>query len=116
MIIPLANAIFDGQLDIDLFFNKKNYNASHEIKSLIFEKPNYKKFSCIEASKNQVNAYPSSAIIVNAANEILVDQFLRKKIPFLSISKMILSIINDRNYKKYAIKRATNINQIKAID
>jgi|MDTG01.4.fsa_nt_gb 1-deoxy-D-xylulose-5-phosphate reductoisomerase len=115
MIIPLANAIFDGQLDIDLFFNKKNYNASHEIKSLIFEKPNYKKFPALKLQKI-INAYPSSAIIVNAANEILVDLFLRKKIPFLSISKMILSIINDRNFKKYAIKRATNINQIKAID
>ena len=46
------------------------------------------------------------------ANEILVDQFLQKKIPFLSISKTIMTVLNDRNYKKYAIRKPKNINQI----
>ena len=63
-----------------------------------------------------MNEYPSSPIIINAANEILVDQFLRKKIPFLSISKIIMTIMNDRNYKKYAIKSLKILNQIYLID
>ena len=49
------------------------------------------------------NKFPSSSIIING-NEILVDQFLKKKIPFLSISKIIMTILKDSNYKKYAIK------------
>ena len=53
---------------------------------------------------------------MNAANEILVDHFLGKKIPFLSISKIILGILNDRNYLKYAIKIPKNIDQIIEID
>ena len=32
--------------------------------------------------KNKINEYPSSSIIINASNEILVDQFLRKKTTF----------------------------------
>ena len=59
---------------------------------------------------------PSTPIIINSANEVLVDQFLQKNIPFSSISKIIMSIMNDKNYKKYAIKRPNNINQIKSID
>ena len=66
--------------------------------------------------KNRLNEYPSTSIIINAANEIFVDQFLQKKIQFLSFYKIILGILNDRNYKKYAIKRPININLIKKID
>jgi 1-deoxy-D-xylulose 5-phosphate reductoisomerase len=64
----------------------------------------------------RINEFPSTPIIMNSANEVLVDQFLQKNIPFLSISKIIMGIMNDRNYKKYAIKRPNNINQIKSID
>ena len=66
--------------------------------------------------KNRANEYPSTSIIINAANEILVELFLNKKIPFLSISKTILKILNDRNYKKYAIRKPKNIHEITKID
>ena len=36
---------------------------------------------------------PSTPIILNAANEILVDQFINKKIGFLAISKFIMRIL-----------------------
>ena len=64
----------------------------------------------------RINQYPSSSIIINAANEILVDQFLQKKIAFMKIYKIILTVLNDRNYKKYAIRRPKNIKQIIDID
>ena len=63
--------------------------------------------------KNKINKFPSSSIIINASNEILVDQFLQKKIPFLSISKIIMKILNDRNYRKYAIKKPKKHNRNK---
>ena len=63
-----------------------------------------------------MDEYPSTPIIINATNEVLDDQFLKKKIPFLSIYKIIINILNDRNYKKYAIKTPININQILKID
>ena len=66
--------------------------------------------------KNRINEHHSTPIIINASNEIFVDQFLQKKIPFLSISKIIMNILNDRNYRKYAIKKPKNIYQIKKVD
>ena len=66
--------------------------------------------------KNRINEYPSTPIIINAANEILVDLFLQKKIPFLSISKTIMKILNVSNYKKYAIRIPKNIKDIYKID
>ena len=112
MIIPIANAIFGKNLEIEKILKiKKNEN----INNLVFKKVNPNIFPIIKL-KNRVNEYPSSSIIINASNEILVDHFLNKKIPFLAISKIIMSVLNDRNYKKYAIKIPLNLNQIIKID
>ena len=115
MIIPLANAIFDGDLNIKDFYNIDKQKSNSILENLSFKNVNKKTFPIINIKK-RVNEYPSTSIIINAANEILVDQFLRKKIPFLSISKTIMDILNDRNYKKYAIRRPKNINDIDKID
>ena len=115
MIIPLANAIFDNRLDIEEFIKLKKNRISAENKKLIFQKVDEKIFPVIRL-KNRANEHTSTSIILNAANEILVDHFLSKKIPFLSISKIILGILNDRNYLKYAIKIPKNIDQIIEID
>ena len=113
MIIPLANAIFDGKLNIKEFY--KNDRKNDKLENLIFKKVDKKIFPVISLKK-RVNEYPSTSIIINAANEILVELFLNKKIPFLSISKTIMKILNDRNYKKYAIRNPKNINHIIKID
>ena len=52
----------------------------------------------------------------NAVNEILVDQYINKRIPFTSFYKYILQVLKDRNYRKYAIKEPKSISQILQID
>ena len=114
MIIPLANAIFDGNLNIDKFFKMKK-NSKKIIQNLSFKTPDKKIFPVLKLI-NRSNEYPSTSIIINASNEILVDQFLYKKLPFLAISKIIMSILNDRNYKKYAIRKPNNLSEITKVD
>ena len=116
MMIPLSNAIFDGDLKIiDFYKKKKKYKKKFPFENLFFKKVDPRIFPSI-LLKDRANEYFSTSIIINAANEILVDQFLSKKIPFLSIYKIIMSILKDRNYKKYAIRKANNIKQISVID
>ena len=116
MIIPLANAIFEDKLNIQDFLKfKPSLNKSNICKSLNFKKVNNKTFPIINL-KNRINEHNSTPIIINAINEILVDQYLKKKLPFVSFYKLILSVLNDRNYKKYAIKEPKNIEQILQID
>ena len=116
MIIPIANAIYDGNLNIAEYLKKENVSfEKNKIENLVFKKVDKKIFPSISL-KSKINQYPSSPIIINAANEVLVDNFLRQKIPFLRIFEIIKTIMNDRNYKKYAIRRAKNINQIHEID
>ncbi len=116
MIIPLANAIFDGKIDIENFYQNKDDKFEDKVtKNLNFYKVNNKIFPLIKL-KNRILEFPSTPIIINAANEILVDHFLNKKLQFLGINKIIMSVLNDRNYKKYAIRRPKNINHIIEID
>ena len=93
MIIPLANAIFDNNLMIDDYLNK-NLN----IKSLTFSKPNKINYPILNIL-SKANEFPSTSIIINASNEVLVDFFLRKKVPFLGIVLIIKKILRDKNYK-----------------
>ena len=109
MIIPIANAIFEKNFDITDFHRKKN---KKKIDNLIFMDVDYKKFPAIKL-KNKIDQFFSTPIIISAANEILVDQFLKKKLPFLAIFKTIMAILRDRNYKKYAIRKPKNIYQIR---
>ena len=115
MIVPLANAIFDGKLNIENFYNPKKKSKDEIIGDLSFKNVDRKIFPIIDIKK-RANEFPSTSIIINAANEILVEQFLHKKVPFLTIYKLILSIMNDKNYRKYAIRKPNNIVQILAID
>ena len=85
MMIPIANAIFDGKLDIHNFYKKKNVNRN-EIENLIFKKVDPKIFPVIKL-KDRVNEYPSTSIIINATNEALVNQFLNKNITYNDIIK-----------------------------
>ena len=112
MKIPLANAIFDDKIRIDDIIEKKEKIVYQD---LIFRKVDKKIFPCVNLIK-KMNEYPSTGIIVNASNEVLVEHFLRQKIGFLDIYKIIIRILKDAKYKKYAIRIPKNINQIYPID
>ena len=74
-----------------------------------------KRFPIIKL-KSRINEHISTPIIINAANEILVDQYLKEKISFNTFYKYLALVLNDRNYKKYAIKEPKNIDQIFQVD
>ena len=116
MVIPLANALLEKNLDIDHFLTPKMINKNSKIfQCFNFLKVDSKRFPIIKL-KHRLNEHNSTPIIINAVNEILVDQFLRKKIDFTSFYNYFLNILNDRNYKKYAIRIPKNISQIFEID
>ena len=112
MAIPIANALFDGNIDIKSVTKLKK---NTKIQNLIFSKVDKKIFPIIKL-KNRINEHDSTPIIINAANEVVVDHFLRKKIPFLGIQKVILDVLKDKNYKKYAIRKPSNFNTINIVD
>ena len=114
MIIPISNAIFGEEFDLNNFTNN-DFDKDDLIKNLEFRKIDKSKFKVVKLIP-KLNEYISTPIIINAANEILVDQFLKKKISFNSIIQHLFLVLKDKNYKKYAIYKPTNLKTIYMID
>ena len=116
MTIPICNAISDQGLDIKNYLNAKTKKDNLIIKEkLEFFKVDKNKFPAIKL-KPILNKFNSLPIVVNAGNEIFVDQFLKKKISFYSIIYNLFKLLKDPKIRKYAIKKSTNLNSIISID
>lgn len=60
-----------------------------EIGMLSFEKPDFKRFKCLELAFNAAEEGGSMPAVLNGANEIAVDSFIKGKIGFLQIPLII---------------------------
>jgi 1-deoxy-D-xylulose-5-phosphate reductoisomerase len=59
------------------------------IKNLTFFEPDFNKFECLKLAFDALKAGGTAPCILNAANEIAVDKFLKKKIKFTQIQQII---------------------------
>lgn len=103
MQIPIAYALnFPNRLEnniekLDLF----------EIVDLKFEKPDLKKFKCLKLAYDAIEKGHSFQVVLNAANEVLVDSFLNKKIKYTDIPNMLEKVMN--MYEKRELKTVEDI-------
>ena len=112
MKIPIFNTLYTNSNN-DL---KTSQIKIKNLNNLNFQKVNIKKFPSIKLLKKCFTSGPSTPIIINSANEVLVDLFLKGKIGFLDIVNSINIILKDKDFKKYAKRRSTSIKEIKMID
>ena len=115
MKIPIANAIYDNKINIEKLFKRKQNDYLMNFKNLKFEKVNKKRFPIVTLLTEKI--YRNSApIILNASNEILVDRFIRKKIPYKGIYLSLKRVFKDRDFNKYAVKKTPSVKEIYKID
>ena len=115
MSIPIGNVLFDSDFEIKKHAGIKNNKKKDFIKNLNFLKVDPKRFPSIKL-KPILNKYNSMPIVLNAANEIFVDQFLKKNISFYSIINNLSNLLKDPYLRKYAIKKPSNLETILKID
>lgn len=82
-----------------------------KMSKLKFFPPNYKRYPCLKLAIDAFDDGQSSIIILNAANEIAVHEFLLKKIKFNDIAK-----INQNILEKIYLPEPNNIESILEID
>ena len=93
MITPLSVALaWPNRLDLKL---KKL--SLIEIHNLSFIKPDFNKFPSLQLGWDCLDNPNCSAIVLNAANEIVVDNFLKNKIKFTDIFFIISEMLNIYN-------------------
>jgi 1-deoxy-D-xylulose-5-phosphate reductoisomerase len=71
-----------------------------QMTTLTFEQPDTEKFRCLALAYEALNQGGNMACIVNAANEIAVSAFLKEKISFIEISKLIEQTMNKVSFIK----------------
>ena len=107
MITPLSVALaWPNRLDLKL---KKL--SLIEIHNLSFIKPDFNKFPSLQLGWDCLDNPNCSAIVLNAANEIVVDNFLKNKIKFTDIFFIISEMLNIYNPSK-----PNNISDVIEID
>ena len=112
MKIPISNTLY----------GRKNYATGIKkidteiLSKMSFQNVNTKRFPSTKLINKCFNSGISTPIIINASNEVLVDLFLKGKIRFLDIVKMINEIFKHKEFKKYARKKAKSVEDIKITD
>ena len=107
MITPLSFALaWPNRLDLKL----KKLSLT-EISNLSFIKPDFKKFPSLQLGWDCLDDPSCSAIVLNAANEVVVDNFLKNEIKFTDIFFVISELLNI-----YSPSKPNNINDVIEID
>ncbi len=66
-----------------------------EIGALEFSNPDYDRFPCLKLAYDAMDEQQSATTVLNAANEVAVDSFLKEKIRFTDISSVIDATLQD---------------------
>jgi 1-deoxy-D-xylulose-5-phosphate reductoisomerase len=64
---------------------------------LDFERPDTEKFPCLRLAFDCLNLGGNAATILNAANEVAVEAFIKEKIEFNDIPRLIEAVLNASN-------------------
>ena len=113
MRIPIFNSIY---IDGSKVLKSKSLDL-YKINNFKFKKVNSNYFSSITLLKLFKNIKSSLyETVLVSANDELVNQFLKKKISFLDITKKLIMIMNLKEFKKMRHIRPKNFNEISKLN
>ncbi|ACV69231.1 1-deoxy-D-xylulose-5-phosphate reductoisomerase [Desulfohalobium retbaense] len=107
MQIPIAHCLsYPNRLDLDL----EPLDLTR-LSGLHFEKPDESTFPCLALAREALANGPSFPIVLNAANEIAVDLFLRRELAYLDIARLL-----ERTLQAHTPSAVTDLESIHAVD
>ena len=112
MKIPIFNSLYPN---FEKTIKSKNVNFKI-LNNIDFQKVDLIRFPIVKLIKSLPLKNSLFETVIVSANDCLVDNFLKKKIKFLDISKFLFKIVNDKEFKKYKIKEPLNIEEIRALN
>jgi len=112
MKIPIFNSLYP-------FFEKKIKSKKIDFKilnNMNFQKADPLRFPIIRLIKSLPNRDSLFETVIVSANDCLVENFLKNKIEFLDIIKLLFKITNSKKFQKYKLKKPTNMDEIKSLN
>ena len=96
MCIPIAHALaFPERIDS----GAKPLDLA-KIANLSFQEPNWPEMPCLQLAKEVALQGGAAPIVMNAANEIAVEQFINKTVSFTDIFRLIDTVVGQSNMTK----------------
>lgn len=83
----------------------------YRLKNLHFQKPDFEKFPCLELAYRAAKKSGTAPCVLNAANEVSVEQFLENHLRFIYIPRVIEKVL-----KRHRKKNNPNLNDILEAD
>lgn len=107
MKIPIQYAItFPARIKSD--YEKMDFKKNN---SFTFEEPDLKKFRCLQIAYDVLKDGGTYPVVLNAANEIAVDLFLKGRIKFLEIADIVENQLSIHNsLQKFNLEEIIEIN------
>jgi 1-deoxy-D-xylulose-5-phosphate reductoisomerase len=78
---------------------------------LEFLQPDLQRFPCLRLAYHALEAGPSYAVVLNAANEVAVASYLEEKISFLSIPRLI-----EQAMDAHSTAAVNTLDEVRAVD
>lgn len=95
---PIKWAMYEGQIENDVI-KIKSFN---DLKGCHFREYDANRYPCTELAKKALLDGPSKMIALNAANEVLVNKYLKDEINFTDIAKGVQIMVDSVPIVKYA--------------
>lgn len=95
---PIKWAMYEGQVENDV----KKIKSFSELKDCHFHEYDANRYPCTELAKKALLEGPSKMIALNAANEVLVNKYLKDEIKFTDIAKGVQLMVESVPTVKYA--------------
>ncbi|MCX5705285.1 MAG: 1-deoxy-D-xylulose-5-phosphate reductoisomerase [Candidatus Omnitrophica bacterium] len=70
------------------------------LRALHFEEPNFKKFPCLGLAYRAAREMGTYPAVLNAANEVCVEEFLKRNLGFTSIPKVVERVLDKHRFIK----------------
>ena len=108
MKIPIFNSFYTN-FEKKIKTDELNIDVLNDLK---FRKVDETRFPIVKILKDLPNKDSLFETVIVSANDKLVDLFLKKKIMFNDISRLLLKIIKKPEFKKYRRIKPKNVEQI----
>lgn len=108
MQIPIFNTLYENH---DNFLKTSQINIQ-KLNNLELHKVDSSKFPIQKILKKMPKNTSLFETILVSANDFLVEHFLKNKIKFIDINKLLFKIINLKEFKKYKTLKVKNLKEI----
>ena len=108
MKIPIFNSLYNNS-NKKIKTKKLDFSIINDLK---FDKVDLKKFPVIQILEKLPKHHSLYETIIVAANDCLVNMFINKQIKFIDISKILLKIVNNKEFLKYKLIIPKNVKEI----